>query len=314
MSDATLAERAKAIRDEANALALANATALSVSEKRNVVYGRWVQMSISDSMRGIKQNYSDDEPQPFKALELKGEYEWDNSGDLELLNYEGVQLRFNRKDSAGFHAMLKAGWQVKMKIFTENFRYFEDNIKMEYEDRFSSDSFQQTGGGYDEYIRVWMMREGDYLSIDIDGDIKGIANFRLKLDGDFYNVSNPDNFDNEVEIDVDEVWWWNPNYATITYVEETEDVVVEEGEDFVDDDKVDEDQTNDDDEVEGGNESEDGDTDADDGDDQDQSSDDDDDDTTSDDDENYSIFLVLGGITLIFVGAFVFLRGGRSAE
>ena len=310
MSDRTLEERATAIRTEADALSLANATALSISEQRDVKYGKWVKMTISDSMEGVKQNFSDDEPQPFKALEIKGEYEWDNSGDLELLNYEGVQLRFTRKDSGGFHAMLKAGYQVKMKIFTENFRYFEDNIKSEYEDRFSSDSFQQRGAGYDEYIRVWMMRENDYLSIDIDGDIKGIANFRLRLDGDFYNVSNPDNFDNEVEIDIDEVWFWNANYSTITYVAETDDVVVEDGDDVIKDDDVD-DTTNDDDEVEGGNEDDTKDDEPDDGDDTDDGGDDD---GTKDDDENYSIFLVLGGITIILVGAFVFLRGGRSGE
>lgn len=307
MGDDSIEDRAQNVRDEADTLAYNNAVALSIAEKRDVAYGKWVEVEFSEGLKSCFQNFSDDEPQPFKQMERKGGT-W-GSGSNPYLELNNTEM-WGTSDAV--HLMLKAGWMVRMKLFTENFRHFEENIVEEYQDRFSDDSFQQRGGMYDEFIKFWFIQEDDYISVDIDEEHSGIANFALRLHGVKYTISNPENFDNECEIKLMEAWKWNATWGLVQYVEETdtaEDVVEEQEELVIDDDDIVE-ETNDDDEVEGGNTEDELDDDT-----TDEDLDDDDtEDDDTDEEGDYSIFLVLGAVALILVGSIYILRGGFNAK
>ena len=45
---------------------------------------------------------------------------------------------------------------------------------------------------------------GDYLSIDIDEEHSGIYRYRLSLNGDFYNITDPEKMNNECWIKLEE--------------------------------------------------------------------------------------------------------------
>jgi hypothetical protein len=305
MSDPSIADRALLVRTTADDTALEMARAMSIAEKRDVNYGKWVEVDYFDGIEQIFQNYADDEPQPFSYLKRGGETEFASYDDL--LKLENTELWGT---SGAFKAKLKAGWMVRMRIFTENFRYFEDNIKSELQDRFSASSFQQTGGGYDEKLFFWLIDENDFISLDIDSEVSNIGVFTLEIGGQRYTISNPAKMDNEATIQIRQVWHWDSNYGTFEYVdEETDPIDHDDGDDNPTDDDVEEHEEeegeNEDDEIEGGNQDDNPDNDDDDDDDDsdDDDDDDDDDDTVFDD---ASILMVVGFVG-IMIGLAIWL-------
>ena len=207
-------------------------------------------------------------------------------------------------------------------------------------------------GEHDEVSEVWVYEDkdfwqenqsnvlftlygDDYLSVDVDGDHSNIANFSLHKGTVNYDVSTDREMSDDTFIRMIKAWYWVDDLPPTTYEVEEDDGNGDEqsyegnfnenegitDEDIKEGDKgeiaptpkpeeeqkptIEPDPKPEDDGQEGGDGDSDGDGDGDgegDGD-------------SEADEENYSIFLVLGGITLILVGAFVFLRrGGSIAE
>lgn len=246
---------------------------------------------------------------PFKSARV-GNKDWYDSATY------GLELEDNDwgKDSGFFHAKVNDGWEIAFVMLTENNDYFEDNVNAPKSTTNWSDKDSTWFEKLDNLTKdtpIWVQdnaettdsracfilvgNDDDYLSVDIDDDVKGISNFQVRIDDTKY-VSNAGKIDNETKIGIKWCRRWNPNMPMVDDI--PEDKQEDDGEAITEDDVEEESGQSE------GDDEDDGDNDDDDGDGGD----------TEDDDENYSIFLVLGSITLILVGAFVFLRGGRSAE
>ena len=246
---------------------------------------------------------------PFKSARV-GNKDWYDSSTY------GLELKDSdwSGDSGFFHAKVNDGWEVAFVMLTENNDYFEDNVEsprsntnwtgsstwFEKLDNLSKDQpiwVQDNAETSDSRACFILVGDNDdYVSVDIDDEVKGISNFQVRIDGVKF-VSNAGKIDNETFIGIKWCRRWNPNMPMVDDIPEEKQE--DDGEEITEDDIEEE---------SGQKEPEEDDGDNDDGD------DDGDDEDDTDDDENYSIFLVLGGITLILVASFLFLRGGSSGE
>ena len=109
---------------------------------------------------------------------------------------------------------------VKINLWSDNFEYFEDNLKENKIDRFDDDSFSGNGDGYTDWINFWLIEENDYFSLDIDNERSDTAQLKVVIEGVTYTSSNPPNSDNEAKVWLKEVWHWNPTFGTIAYTPE----------------------------------------------------------------------------------------------
>ncbi len=244
---------------------------------------------------------------PFKKAQV-GNKEWYDSStyglELDDKDFSG--------DSGFFTAKVNDGWEVAFVMLTENNDYFEDNVNSPrsatkwnddstwYEklDNLSKDTpiWVQDNSEFSDSRACFILvgDNDDYVSVDIDDEVSGISNFQVRIDSTKY-VSNAGKIDNETKLGIKWCRRWNPNMPMVEDI--PQDKQEDDGEAITEDDIEDE-------SGQGEGDNDDNDNDDNDGDGGDDEK----------DDENYSIFLVLGGITLILVGSFVFLRGGRSAE
>jgi len=274
---------AKDRRDEENAAAKANAQELSVSDKIDVSYGKWVEVVYEGSMQKVYEKFQQGDTNiPFSNMIVGGT-------DTNYTDYGSVQLENNddiafARTSGFFKCVLRDGWMTTIDVRTENEDYFYDNIKGPTE-RSMLDFGDSPKGSWDEQISFTFMKGGDYLSIDIDNESTDVGQFSVVVDGTKYHVDTPYNMDNEAKVWLEKVWYFVESWGTITY----------EGEDREGGDKVDDDDDiiKDDEDGEGGDG--DGDGDGEGG-----------DETPL---EDVSIFLIFGAVALVIAGAFYFLRG-----
>ncbi len=151
---------------------------------------------------------------PFAKYETKGQASWvPNSWFVwlpqDVLNAEGRGtdvLFLNDIDTPRTKASSKSGamtlkmakgYTARFFVFTQNANYFKDNL--------ASDSVlsQVKTGIFNGDSGIFFTLSGDaddYLSIDIDEVQSGIGNFRLRLDGQFQNKSNPKDMNDEVYV------------------------------------------------------------------------------------------------------------------
>jgi len=116
-------------------------------------------------------------------------------------------------DSGAVHFTVKEGYAVKLRIMTQNKGYLGDNLTELPESEFSFDSALDSldseifGSNQDldfedtEQVDV-IMTGDDYISIDIDGEVSGIANFRLTSGGANMVKGAPENIDDETFLQI----------------------------------------------------------------------------------------------------------------
>ena len=194
------------------------AVALAASSQADATYGRWVEVVYTDTLKSVINKFDDGLPQPFKNI-IQG-------GSNNSFTPHG-SLRLNNSDTWGtsgsFHAKLADKWMVKINLWSDNFEYFEDNLKENKINRFDDESFSGNGDGYTDWINFWLIEENDYFSLDIDNERSDTAQLKVVIEGVTYTISNPPSSDNEAKVWLKEVWHWNPTYGTIAYVPESED-------------------------------------------------------------------------------------------
>ncbi|MBT7377744.1 MAG: hypothetical protein HN820_06275 [Candidatus Marinimicrobia bacterium] len=207
---------AKKIRDDV--ASYDSAVALAASSQADATYGKWVKVDYPKTLETVINKYDDGEPQPFKNIIQGGS---DNSftshGSLRLDNSDTWGT------SGSFHAKLAKNWMVKINLWSDNFNYFEDNLKDNKIDLFDDDSFSGNGDGYTDWINFWLIEENDYFSLDIDNERSDTAQLKVVIEGVTYTSSNPPNSDNEAKVWLKEVWHWNPTFGTIAYTPEQDD-------------------------------------------------------------------------------------------
>jgi len=214
MADLTIDERFAAKKNRMNNSSYNNAVAIVAATQNPATYGKWVQVVYEDSLQSVINKFDDGLPQPFKNIIVNGDSNtFTDYGSLKLDDSDTWGW-----DSGSFHAKLKDNWMVKFNVWSDNFEYFEENLKAGRSERFDDDSFSGNGDGYTDWINFYLIDEDDYISIDIDGIDANVAQLKLVIEGVNYIVSNPDESDANAKIWLKEVWQWNPTYATIAYV------------------------------------------------------------------------------------------------
>ena len=203
---------------------------------------------------------------PFSEWRKAGETKWVSAvgqyqtktaavGEGDLTN--GVlfldDIDLGSKQSGAFYAKVAQGYRVTLRVFTQNNNYFEDNTT---ESKAAGKNNLRTGNAnlFDSEMMVTMF-EDDYISLDIDEEESGIFRYRLKLNGEFVNVKDPDKINDEtwveliearlVEGDADEIKVNDDDYF------QNEQLFDEDGnlldEDITDDIQIDDDDDDDDD-------------------------------------------------------------------
>ena len=168
------------------------------------------------------ENFMDDEfeeENPFKpnGRIITGKADWINTSKLKLIDYD-----WSSKDSGGLKLIVQDGFQVLLKISTDNAGYFYDDVS---EDGSSTttlydyiDDLGRTakkGNGWTSTKSAVSVPlngdDGDYLSVDIDSEHSGIRAFRVCSLGRCFS-DDSENPDDGVYVKLQQINRRNPNY------------------------------------------------------------------------------------------------------
>ena len=147
------------------------------------------------------------------------QYGWFNGGErLKLVDHDGYGW-FGGADSGGLHMKVAKGFAIKVKLVSENTDYFSEfsGLSEALTNRDSKiKSVGSSKGGAitqikDDLQRLWkddemvfVMYEGDYVSIDIDSEHKDIGYFTIRIDGTKYD--NSEKVDDDCHIRIQNVY------------------------------------------------------------------------------------------------------------
>jgi hypothetical protein len=141
---------------------------------------------------------------------------WVNQNTLGLSNHDGDGPDGESNKSGAAEILIRDGFQVQLTIEWENKGkddFHDDLVK----DVSTSDKgvLGLTGSqSADKSSLTVLMKGGDKLSIDIDGDWSGTANFFLKVQGSELIHNTGKIIDDEVWITLDGVWYDTENPPT----------------------------------------------------------------------------------------------------
>tara|TARA_R110002012_G_scaffold318895_2_gene538067 strand:+ start:10020 stop:10880 length:861 start_codon:yes stop_codon:yes gene_type:complete len=154
--------------------------AVENSEALGFPFSNW-QVKGKHHYWSIKAGYhtGTDAPEKRKAIKLD---------DRDIALGKSSALTFTIAD----------GYKARIKVYTENDKYFSDNTKSTPS---KNDVDIKTELLFDESIEL-VMFEGDYLSIDIDEEHSGIYRYRLHLGNKNYNINDPKKINDEVWVEL----------------------------------------------------------------------------------------------------------------
>jgi len=172
---------------------------------------------------------------PFEDIDIKNNYEWQDGGELIRLDESYWSA------SGAFHCKPKNGYMLIMRVATENTDFFQDQIKDTYEykgDDNESDppsdvdwvkevyTYEDTAFFAENQSNVIFTLYGDtdprdYISIDVDGDHSGIADFKIRKNGNQIAVSAEMSDDTFVRLMGAYVWDENAVATSDSTTEET---------------------------------------------------------------------------------------------
>lgn len=159
----------------------------------------------------------------FSSFQVKGKYEWkddyselsfwwvDANGDAidpqpsKYLLLKDNDVPFSRASATKM--VVASGWRVTVQLATDNNWYWEDNTQPDASTYYAN---TQATNRQDFITVVLNGSDNDYISIDLDEEYSGIANFRIKSGGEMVNIDKPKNINDEVRIRLVKVEHWEP--------------------------------------------------------------------------------------------------------
>lgn len=185
----------------------------------------WSEWSPNSYDGEYFENFMDDEfeeDNPFKSSGrvIKGEHTWKNTSKLKLIDDDGIG--YWADDSGGLKLKVKQGFQVLLKISTDNAGYFQDDVSEDGSSTTTLYSYSKALGRTAKKGSVWSSSkskvtvplngdDGDYLSVDIDSEHSGIRAFRVCSLGRCFSDDSK-NPDDGVYVKLEQVNRRNPNY------------------------------------------------------------------------------------------------------
>jgi len=107
-----------------------------------------------------------------------------------------------------------------MLVYTENYDYTEDNVD-------DDDLVDDIGNALGDSYVVFTLTEDGYVSVDVNSDHTGIANFNIRKDGSRFIFKDSPAVNNEAKLVVLKTWHWEDTNEP----EDTEDELWQEGND-----------------------------------------------------------------------------------
>lgn len=199
----------------------------SFQNKVDVPFSQWVPVT-DISLKSAFLATEEGKESPFSQARIEGKTYWGSEiigkdfsatfpyifsfdsfgeGDIFLADTEIFGT------SGAFKITMNSGWMVKFVLFTENTNYMDHNLD-------DHGAYYADG----EKIRFWLGQENDYISVDIDQEVTGIANFRIRKNGVQWTVTNPDNFNDEVFVRMLAAIHLQPNMGVAKYEEDANTV------------------------------------------------------------------------------------------
>tara|TARA_R110002110_G_scaffold143888_3_gene332797 strand:- start:282 stop:1820 length:1539 start_codon:yes stop_codon:yes gene_type:complete len=170
----------------------------------------------------------DEEDNPFKpnGRIVKGANDWITTSELKLIDYDWDD------GSGGAKLKIKKGYEIVLKIRTDNAHYFNDDVFADNDSDYSLYEYakelshkHQKGGNWDStssYVSVPMVGHlGDYISIDIDEEYKGIRGFRVQTNGRKFSNDSGESPDDGVYLTLEQVNKENDNYCPTCFSAES---------------------------------------------------------------------------------------------
>lgn len=218
---------------------------------------------------------------PFEDIKIRERYKWEEYNSTSYGTHQSLELirnnLFNR-DSGAAHYRVGKNWKVQFLVYTENFDYTQDEIDDE-------SLVDDIGNALLDSFVVFTLEEDGYLSIDVNSDHTGIANFNVRKNATDWIYKDSPRVNNETQIVILKTWHWEQVATDEGDMIEppTEDDLWQEGNDQdytppKDDDK------------------------------DDSQDDKDDGDVSTDDDDNTLDYLIFAGAIALVLFAFGFIR------
>ena len=160
---------------------------------------------------------------PFQDIEVVGKYRWEDYNTTKYGKHEGLELDnfgFLSGTSGAAHFKCGKNWKIQMLVYTENYDYTEDNVD-------NDDLVDDIGNALGDSYVVFTLTEDGYVSVDVNSDHKGIANFNIRKDGSRFIFKDSPAVNNEAKLVVLKTWHWEDTNEP----EDTEDELWDEGND-----------------------------------------------------------------------------------
>ena len=160
---------------------------------------------------------------PFQDIEVVGKYRWEDYNTTKYGKHEGLELDnfgFLSGTSGAAHFKCGKNWKIQMLVYTENYDYTEDNVD-------NDDLVDDIGNALGDSYVVFTLTEDGYVSVDVNSDHTGIANFNIRKDASRFIFKNSPAVNNEAKLVVLKTWHWEDTNEP----EDTEDELWQEGND-----------------------------------------------------------------------------------
>jgi len=218
---------------------------LREKDKQEPVFG-WVEKDLGgikdivESQVGVT-GYN---TYPFSNIEVRGKYRWEEYNSTSYGKHQSLELDnfgFLSGTSGAAHFKCRKNWKIQMLVYTENYDYTEDNVD-------DDDLVDDIGNAVGDSFVVFTLTEDGYVSVDVNSDHDGIANFNIRKDATRFIFKDSKAVNNEAQLVVLKCWHWEDT----TEPEDTEDELWDEGNDDRNEKKDDDNSDDDDDDENGG--------------------------------------------------------------
>lgn len=124
-------------------------------------------------------------PYPFENIMVREDYKWAEYNYTKYGTHQALELQhrpFNKDNSGAAHFRPDPNYKVKMLLYSEKNNYFQDQITSANLKKLDDEGSPV----FDSYIVFTLDgSKGDYVSVDVAGKQSGIANFNLKVNGEW---------------------------------------------------------------------------------------------------------------------------------
>lgn len=139
---------------------------------------------------------------PFEDIKIRERYKWEEYNSTDYGTHQSIELIRNNlfnMDSGAAHYRVGKNWKVQFLVYTENFDYTQDEIDDE-------SLVDDIGNALLDSFVVFTLEEDGYISVDVNSDHTGIANFNVRKNATDWIYKDSPRVNNETQLVVLKTW------------------------------------------------------------------------------------------------------------